>query len=199
HGFNSSVTSFDRYIQPLVKKGYEVIAFDAPAHGRSTGKTINAALYSDMILAIYEKYGPIQSFMAHSFGGLSVSLALEQISHNENYRLVLIAPATESKTAIDFFFSFMKLNNGVRKEFDDMIFRMRQKPSEWYSISRAIKNIQAKVYWVHDEDDDITPWRDAQKIKEQNYPHIKFVVTKGLGHRKIFRDEKVLQSIVDFL
>ncbi|MBK5270969.1 MAG: alpha/beta hydrolase [Bacteroidia bacterium] len=76
---------------------------------------------------------------------------------------------------------------------------MRQKPSEWYSISRAIKDIQAKVYWVHDEDDDITPWRDAQKIKEQNYPHISFVVTKGLGHRKIFRDEKVLQAIVDFL
>lgn len=199
HGFNSSVTSFDRYIQPLVKKGYEVIAFDAPAHGHSTGRTINAALYSDMIMTIYEKYGPIQSFMAHSFGGLSVSLALEQIPHDENYHLVLIAPATESKAAIDFFFSFMKLNSGVRKEFDDMIFRMRQKPSEWYSVSRAIKDIHARVYWFHDEDDDITPWRDANKVKEQNHPHIKFVVTKGLGHRRIFRDDKVLQSIVDFL
>ncbi|MES1198283.1 MAG: alpha/beta fold hydrolase [Chitinophagaceae bacterium] len=199
HGFNSSVTSFDKYIQPLIEKGYEVLAFDAPAHGHSTGKTINAAVYSEMIKYIYENYGPIQSFMAHSFGGLGVSLALEQIPHDENYRLVLIAPATESKTAIDFFFSFMKLDKEVRKEFDDMILRMRQKPSEWYSVSRVIKDIRAKVFWFHDEGDDITPWRDAQKVKEQNYPHIQFVVTKGLGHRKIFRDEKVLQSIVDFL
>jgi hypothetical protein len=93
----------------------------------------------------------------------------------------------------------MKLNNGVRKEFDDMIFRMRQKPSDWYSVSRVIKDIKAKVYWFHDKSDDITPWRDAEKVKEQNYPHIKFVVTQGLGHRKIFRDDKVLQSIVEFL
>jgi len=199
HGFNSSVTSFDKYIQPLIKKGYEVLAFDAPAHGRSTGKTINAAIYTEMILAINEKYGPVQSFMAHSFGGLGVSLALEQIPHDENFRLVLIAPATESKSAIDFFFSFMRLGSGVRKEFDDMIYRVRQKPSDWYSVSRVIKDINTKVLWVHDEDDDITPWRDAKRVQEQNHPHIDFVVTKGLGHRRIFRDSKIVQSIVDFL
>ena len=199
HGFNSSVISFDRYILPLIEKGYEVLAFDAPAHGRSSGKTINAVVYSDMILAINEKYGPIHSFMAHSFGGLGVSLALEQIPHDDSYRLVLIAPATESKSAIDFFFSFMKLNDAVRKEFDELIIRMRQKPSEWYSVSRVVKNIHAKVRWFHDEGDDITPWQDAKKVMEQNYPHIDFVVTNGLGHKKIFRNNEVVQSIVDFL
>jgi hypothetical protein len=40
----------------------------------------------------------------------------------------LIAPATESKTAIDIFFSFMKLNEGVRKEFDEYIYKLRNKP-----------------------------------------------------------------------
>jgi pimeloyl-ACP methyl ester carboxylesterase len=199
HGFNSSVASFDHYILPLIKKGYEILAFDAPAHGRSTGKTINAVVYCDMILAINEKYGPVKSFMAHSFGGLSVCLALEEILHDESYRLALIAPATESKSAIDFFFSFMKLNGAVRKEFDDLILSMQQKPSEWYSVSRSIKNIRAKVRWFHDESDDITPWEDAQKVMEQNYPHIDFIVTNGLGHKKIFRDNKVVQSIVDFL
>lgn len=39
HGYESSVINFDRYIRPLTKKGYEVLAFDAPAHGRSGGKT----------------------------------------------------------------------------------------------------------------------------------------------------------------
>ena len=199
HGFNSSVTSFDRYVLPLMQKGYEVLAFDAPAHGRSTGKTINAVIYADMILAINEKFGPIKSFMAHSFGGLGVTLALETIPHDESYRLVLIAPATESKSAIDFFFSFMKLSEAVRKEFDELIINMRQKPAEWYSVSRVVKNIQAKVLWFHDKMDDITPWQDAKTVMEQNYPHIDFVVTNGLGHKKIFRNNEVVQSIVDFL
>jgi len=199
HGFNSSVASFDRYIQPLVIKDYEVLAFDAPAHGRSTGTKINAAIYKDLVIEINEKYGPLKSFMAHSFGGLAVSLALEDIPHDDSYRLVLIAPATESNTAIEFFFSFLKLNAAVKKEFYDRIYQVRQKPGSWYSVSRAIKNIRAKVRWYHDEEDDITPWKDAKKVQEQNYPQVEFVVTKGLGHRKIYRDEKVFGSIIDFL
>jgi pimeloyl-ACP methyl ester carboxylesterase len=199
HGFNSSVAKFDRYVAPLIKKGYEVLAFDAPAHGRSTGKTINAVVYKDMILEIMKKYGPIESFMAHSFGGLAVTLALEEIQHDKNYRVVLIAPATESKSAIDFFFSFMKLNDAVRKEFDSYIFEMRKKPPEWYSVSRAVKNIKATILWCHDELDDLTPWKDAKKVQEANHPHIQFIVTTGLGHRRIYRDNKVSRAIIDFL
>ena len=74
-----------------------------------------------MILEIEKQYGKIESFIAHSFGGLAVTLALEEITHNNQYKVVLIAPATESKSAIDFFFSFMKLDEGVRKEFDNYI------------------------------------------------------------------------------
>jgi len=44
HGFESSAINFDRYVKPLIKKGYEVLAFDAPAHGRSGSKTITAPL-----------------------------------------------------------------------------------------------------------------------------------------------------------
>lgn len=199
HGFNSSVAGFGHYVRPLINKDYEVLAFDAPAHGRSTGKQINAVMYKEMVLTINEKYGPVQSFIGHSFGGLALSLALEEIPHNENFHLVLIAPATESKTAIDFFFSFMKLNGEVRKEFDQKIFSVKNKPAEWYSVSRAIKNLKAEILWCHDEEDRMTPWKDAKKVQEQNYPNINFVVTKKLGHRNIYRDETIAKLIVDFL
>lgn len=199
HGFNSSVASFGNYITLLIEKGYEVLAFDAPAHGKSTGKQINAIMYKEMIVAINEKYGTVQSFMGHSFGGLAVSLALEEIHHDKNYRLVLVAPATESKTAIDFFFSFMKLNGEVRRQFDQYIFSVQHHPPEWYSVSRAVKNLKAKILWCHDEEDRITPWRDAKKVKDENLPNIEFMVTKGLGHRGIYRDDKVTRAIVDFL
>src|SRR4026207_2288390 len=63
HGFNSSVAKFDRYIKPLMRKDYEVLAFDAPAHGYSTGKTLNAVVFKDMIAYIIKEYGPIKSFM----------------------------------------------------------------------------------------------------------------------------------------
>ena len=199
HGFNSSVAKFDRYIKPLMKKGYEVLAFDAPAHGYSTGKTLNAVVFKDMIVAINELYGPVKSYMGHSFGGLAICLALEEIEHDEKHRAVLIAPATESKTAIDFFFSFMKLDETIRKEFDDYIFRLRNKPPEWYSVSRAIKNIKAGILWCHDEDDNMTPWKDAKKVMDEKHSNVEFIVTKGFGHRGIYKENKVAKAIVEFL
>ncbi|MEQ1677771.1 MAG: alpha/beta fold hydrolase, partial [Chitinophagaceae bacterium] len=153
HGFESTVVNFDRYLRPLIKKGYEVLAFDAPAHGRSGGKQINAPLYRKMIHTIWKKYGPIQSFMAHSFGGLAVSLALEEISHTPDYKLVLIAPATETSTAIDTFFTFLKLDPALRPEFERLIIQKGGVSSDWYSINRAMRHIKAKVLWFHDEED----------------------------------------------
>lgn len=199
HGFESSVINFDRYIKPLIKKGYEVLAFDAPAHGRSGGKKINAPLFKRTILEVIKKYGPVQSFMAHSFGGLAVSLALEEISHTNDFRLALIAPATETSTAVKTFFKFLQLDAAIRPEFEKIIFQAGGVSSEWYSIKRAMKHIKAKVLWFHDEVDEITPLSDALKVKAENHPNIEFVITKGLGHRRIYRDNHVSKAIIDFL
>ena len=199
HGYESSVTNFDRYVKLLIKKGYEVLAFDAPAHGRSGGKKINAPLYKEMIQEIHQQYGPVESYMAHSFGGLAVCLALEEMSDTTDYRLALIAPATETTTAIDTFFSFLQLDKLLRQEFDKIIIKKGGVSPEWYSIKRAMKHIKAKVLWVHDEYDDVTPITDVLKVKEENYLNIEFVFTKGLGHRRIYRDNKVIQTIIDFL
>lgn len=199
HGFESSVTNFERYVGPLVKKGYEVLAFDAPAHGRSGGKRITAPIYKEMIKLVHKDFGPIQSFMAHSFGGLAVVLALEELSHSSDYRLVLIAPATETTTAIDSFFKFLQLDDSVRKEFEKLIIKSGGVSSEWYSIRRAMKHIKARVRWFHDEDDDTTPLSDVIKVKAENYAGLEFVISKGLGHRKIYRDNNVARSVIDFL
>jgi pimeloyl-ACP methyl ester carboxylesterase len=199
HGYESSVTNFDRYIRLFFKKGYEVLAFDAPAHGRSGGKKINAPLYKKMIVEIHKKYGPVQSFLAHSFGGLAVSLAMEEITHSPDYRLALIAPAAETNTAVDGYFKLLNLDPPVRPEFEKIIIKAGGVNSEWYSIRRALKNIQAKVLWFQDEDDEITPMKDVLNVKAENYTNVKFVITKGLGHQRIYRDNNVVNSVVDFL
>lgn len=199
HGFESSVTNFDRYVKPLVKKGYEVLAFDAPAHGRSGGKQINAPLYKKMIRQIHTQFGPVRSYLAHSFGGLALALALEEISHTRDYRAVFIAPATETRTSVSTFFRFLQLDPALRPHFDMVIVQQGGVSTEWYSINRALKHIRARILWVHDQADEITPLSDALVIRDQNLPDVEFVITNGLGHRRIYRDNKVQKSVVDFL
>lgn len=199
HGFESSVVNYDRYIKPLVNKGYEVLAFDAPAHGRSSGKRINSLIFRDFIFYIQEKYGPVQSYLAHSFGGLAVCLALEMIPHDNDHRLVLVAPLTETSSAMASFFSMLKIEPSVQEEFSQIIFRYNGKAPDWYSIRRAIHHIKAQVLWFHDEEDAVTPLGDALRVREDGHPNIEFVISKGLGHRRIYRDNKVKKRIVDFL
>lgn len=200
HGFASCVYNFDKYISNFIKKGYEVLAFDAPAHGQSSGKTVNAVQYAKTIKKIHELYGPVQAYMGHSFGGIAISLALEELPHDSNTKVVFIAPATETSSAVDGAFQMLQLNNkAVRKEFDEIIYRISGKPTTWFSVRRAVKNIKASILWIHDEDDDVTPLADALKVKADNHPNINFVITKGLGHQKIYRDTAVRNMVTEFL
>jgi pimeloyl-ACP methyl ester carboxylesterase len=200
HGHDSSVLNFETYIRGLVDKGYEVLAFDAPAHGVSDGESISAIEYRDFIIYINEHYGPVKSYVSHSFGGLASALAMEEIVHDDSYRLAFIAPATESTTSINRFFGFLYMHDKkVKEEFNKLIVEMSGHPASWYSITRAMQFINAKVLWFHDQDDDVTPLSDATIVKEKNYPNAEFVITRGLGHNRIYRDEKVLKTILDFL
>lgn len=200
HGFGSAAHKFHQYISPFVEKGYEVLAFDAPAHGSSEGTRVNVVMYCEMIEEVLRLYGPITRFLAHSFGGIALSLAMEKTIHTKDMKIVLIAPATETTTAVDAAFKMLQIKDTeVRREFDNIIFERSGRRTEWYSIKRAMKNIRAEVLWIHDEEDDITPVADAIKVQEDNFPNIRFIITKGLGHRKIYSDSSIKKEVIGFL
>ena len=52
HGYGSYAYKFEHYIAPLLKMGYRVLAFDAPAHGQSEGKHIHVVVYQEAIQKI---------------------------------------------------------------------------------------------------------------------------------------------------
>lgn len=199
HGFESSVVNFDRYVRPLLRKGYEVLAFDAPAHGHSSGRQINARIYKEFILHLVQQFGPVQSFLAHSLGGLAVSLALEDIPHDVDTRIALLAPATETTTAIHSFFQFLQLDGGVRQEFEKLIQKIGGQPSAWYSVSRVLPHLKATILWAHDKDDRMTPLSDVEPVIKKNYPNIHFRITEKLGHRRIYRDNNTSKAVIEFL
>lgn len=200
HGFSSSSHNFDSYVENLISLGYKVLAFDAPAHGLSEGKTINALEYSNFILEIIKIYGKIDSFICHSFGGIAIMLALEKLKHDINTKIVLIAPATETTTAIDHAFNFISIkNNKLKNALFKKIEETSGYPPEWFSIRRAVKNISARILWLHDVDDNITPVSDAMKVKDDAPTNVKFIFTKGLGHGRIYKDKNVQSEIFNFL
>ncbi|GAB4091842.1 alpha/beta hydrolase [Flaviaesturariibacter terrae] len=199
HGFESGIVNFEQYIQPLVDRGFCVLGFDAPAHGRSTGEQMNVRIYMEFIEAIRDRFGPVQCFLGHSLGGLSVCLALEDQGYTADTRAVLIAPATETRTAIDMYFDFLKIPGSLRPAFDEFIATQGGHPAEWFSVPRALPHLTFPILWVHDEDDDMTPLSDVAPARKATQSNVRFHITKGLGHRRIYRDPSVVKLVVDFL
>ena len=200
HGFSSSYHKFDHFAAALVAEGYRVLAFDAPAHGASDGKMVNAVDYSNMIMELVKLYGPIDCYIAHSFGGLAISLALEKMPHTANTKLVLVAPATETTSAMNDALKLLQIKNPkVKQALSEHIYNISGQHPEWYSIRRAIRQVKARILWVHDHEDFVTPIADVLKVKEDHPAHVEFYFTNGLGHQKIYRDKQVKDKIMMFL
>jgi len=197
HGFSSYGYKFEKYVQPLLSAGFEVFLFDAPAHGLSEGKIINALIYKRFLGMIDQTFGKMDAFIAHSLGGLATSLLAEELK--EKRKLILIAPATETRTAVNGFYKMFKVKEPVQKEFEEMIFRMTGKHMDHFSITRVMQQIQTPVLWVHDKQDRICPYADTLTVQKLALPHIQFYTTDGLGHNKIYRDKQVVKRVVDFL
>lgn len=198
HGFESRAYKFDMYIAPLLNNGWGITVMDAKAHGKSEGKQIILPDYVAMIETLENQYGQFSGYLAHSFGGIAVSLHLEK-SANPEAKLVLIAPATETETAIRLFSKIVGLSEQVRVTIDDLILERSGKPTSFYSIKRIVPALKNKILWIHDQSDKITPLNDVQPLIEQNLSHIEFVVTRDLGHSQIYKEDKVINKVVDFL
>lgn len=198
HGFESRAYNFEKYVQPLIDLGYDVYAMDAKAHGGSEGKTIVLPEYIEMIHSLEKEFGRFDVYMGHSFGGLALSLFIERYP-NPKAKLVLIAPATETSTAIDMFCQFLKLHSKVKSKIHQLIEDRAGVPVGYYSIRRAMPQIDCKVLWIHDLHDDITPFSDAKPVFEAKQQNVTFLTTLELGHRKIYRDSEVMHQIFGFL
>lgn len=199
HGFAGSCRSFEKYIPSALAKGYDVYTFDAPAHGLSQGRRLNTMMYRDAIMDIIQLTGPFDACIGHSLGGLSLMLALEEMPMPGTPKIVLIAPATESTTAADNFFGLMRLPADVRSSFNKLVEGLRNKPLEWYSVSRVLPTVVAEILWIHDQEDTTTPIKDVLPLVELKPENVQFYFTSGLGHSGIYKDVAVRKLVLEFL
>lgn len=199
HGYRSALCNLEHFAHKLSTKKYEIYAFDAPAHGLSSGSMLTALQYKNFVGSIINHFGPFDAFITHSFGGLAVCMNLTEID-NQNIKTVLIAPAANSKTLVEQFFEEMRISNTqIKTGFYNHITELSGREIDWFSIHRCAPYIKGPVLWIHDLEDPITPVDDAKKLQSIGQDNFKYIFTNNLGHRRIYRDEKVVNAIIDFL
>jgi pimeloyl-ACP methyl ester carboxylesterase len=199
HGYASYAYKFEHYIAPLLKMGYRVLAFDAPAHGQSEGKHIHVVVYQEAIQKIMEQAGPIHHFIGHSLGALTLSMIAEKIDQAEARKFVLIAPATKTTTTFANFFKMMHLNEVTKAAFLQDVSNRTSHTVDHFAADRALTNYKGPILWVHDEKDMVCPYEDIINFKENAPSNIKFLITNGLGHNKVYKTAEIMDQIMTFL
>ena len=198
HGYASYFYKFEQYIQPLLKAGFRVLGFDAPGHGQSEGKHIHIIAYKAAIDQIIDQVGPIDHFMGHSLGGITLAMIAETIPNPTAHKFVLIAPATKTTTTFKNYYKMMQLSAPVIDSFLQEMAKLTSLPITHFEADRAIENYKGPVLWVHDEGDRVCPYEDLLIFKNKAPENIKFLITNGLGHNKVYKTPDVIEQIVTF-
>ncbi len=119
HGWSGSGVQFRRLIPGLVAAGYQVAAFDAPAHGSNPGKHTHLLEFSDSLLAIQQQIGPVDTVMAHSLGGMAAVVAAQRgLSVRQ---MVLFGPHLDVHKMYQSYSNLLGLNPKLSIRFRDKI------------------------------------------------------------------------------
>jgi pimeloyl-ACP methyl ester carboxylesterase len=196
HGWSGRGTQLFKIADELLKNGYSTISFDAPAHGKSEGKTTIMSDFIYSILEIEKEYGPFEIAIGHSLGGMSVLNAIKDgLKVN---KAVIIGSGDIVQDILDEFISKLGLKQKISNRLRDLFEEKYQTKMNDYSAYIAAQKVTVPVLVIHDEDDPEVSVKAGIHIHE-NLQNATLILTQGLGHRKILGDKNVIKKILDFI
>ncbi|MFY9241717.1 MAG: alpha/beta fold hydrolase [Polaribacter sp.] len=196
HGWAGRSTQLFMIANRLLEKGFMVISFDAPSHGKSTGKTTNLKEYIEAIDFINQNLGPFDAAIGHSFG----SMAIMNIQSQKPIFKSLVTVGSGDKVS-NILLNFAN-NLGLNDKFGFKLIQFLEK--KWmmkideYATHKAAENVKVPVLVIHDVLDGDVNVSCAINIR-QSLKKGKLFITHGLGHTKILRDKNITNKIVDFI
>ena len=213
HGWEGRGTNFYKFIKKLTAKGFRVLAPDYPMHGKTGGSESGCHAFGYALNCILYYINEPVILLVHSMGN-GATCTNYYISDEKVRNLIKGYAALGVPDAFkDVLISFKNMVG-----IDDYTFNLfLEKFSErlgldvrFFVVSSTIKYFDYPCLLVHDENDKEMPIKWAinsskyipekyqtYKIGDKEYPC--FHKTKGLGHRRILRDDNVVDFVVDFI
>ncbi|HEX8575091.1 MAG TPA: alpha/beta hydrolase [Flavobacterium sp.] len=196
HGWSGRGTQLVKIADELLLNNFSTISFDAPAHGKSPGKTTIMLEFIETIAYLEEQYGPFEAAIGHSLGGISLLNATKNGLGIQ--RLVTIGSADIIEDIIADFVHKLQLKPEAVQWLEKHFEKKYNKTMNSLSAYLSAKAITIPVLVIHDNDDDEVPVKCAVHI-HKNLRNGELMITKGLGHRKILGDKEVIEKIIDFI
>ena len=196
HGWSGRGTQLFKIADELLKAGYSTISFDAPAHGKSPGKTTIMVDFIATILEIEKQFGPFKAAIGHSLGGMSVLNAIKKglkVNH-----AVVIGSGDIVEDIMDDFVAKLELKPSVSTLLRLHFEKKYGEKMNSYSAFLAAKETTIPVLVIHDNNDPEVHVKAGINIHKY-LKNGELLLTDGLGHRKILGNPKVIERTVQFI
>ncbi|TRZ45168.1 alpha/beta hydrolase [Robertkochia solimangrovi] len=195
HGWSGRGTQLFKIADALKEEGYAVLSIDAPAHGKTKGKTTNMLEFIKAVEFLDHRYGPFYAGVGHSLGGMSL---MNAASRGVRFQKLAIVGSGDQvmDIALDFTRKLGMKDQIAYKLKEDLDKRSGINVAN-LSASIAAKQVHVPVLVIHDEDDLDVPVSAAHNI-HKHLQNSQLMITEELGHNKILGNKKVIHKIVDF-
>ncbi len=195
HGWESNVFRWRNLIGFLQEEGYNIIAFDAPGHGNSSGNVLHVPLYSECIQTLTEKYAP-KHLIGHSMGGMTTLYHQYRHPNTMVEKIVTLGSPSDLTDIMAHYQNLLQFNDRVLEGLDNYFFERFNFRIPDFSSAKFVQEISKKGLIVHDVEDTIAPFRASEKV-HSHWENSILLPTTGLGHS--LHQEEVNQKIMDFL
>ena len=213
HGWEGRGTNFFKFIPKLTQLGFRVLAPDFPMHGKTGGTETGCHVFGFALNCILNYIKAPTILLVHSLGnGATCTNYYISDDNTRNQIKGFVGIGVP-----DYFTDYIK-NFGKMVGLDDYTNELfLQKNSErlgidvkYFVVSKTIKYFDYPCLIVHDEKDKevsidwainsskyIPEKYQKYKIGDKEYPCL--YKTSGLGHRRIMRDDGVIDVVANFI
>lgn len=196
HGWGGRAAQLSSFVAPLLERGFSVVAFDAPGHGRSGRGLSSAPQFARALRVVADAVGGAAGVVAHSLGSAAVALAIRD--GLDAGRVVFLAPPADPPAWVGPFATRLRLAPGVVERMRERSERRIGRRWEELDIPRLVPSFAAPLLVVHDHEDAEVPIADGARIAAA-WPGARLIETTGLGHQRLLRDPEVVARAVAFL
>jgi len=203
HAWGSSRQQWAPFVRPLVEAGLRVVALDAPSHGDSapgaSGRRHGTLQqFVDALAATVAVFGPARAIVGHSLGGAAAAVAV--LDGVPTDRLVLVSSPVDPLSYTPEFAAVLGFGERVRMRLLHRLEVLSGRPVTAFDVAARARGGAERhlppLLAVHDIEDKEARYDDALRIVEA-WPQAELVTTRGLGHRRIMRDDEVVRLVVD--
>ncbi len=197
HGWMSGARYMLALAEELVAAGDEVICFDLPAHGESSGRVTNLAKCAQALLAVAAQCGPVNMIVAHSFGGAVTAYATSVLGlklTGDDARIILLASPNRLAVVTQRFGAAIGLSDSARRTYEQRLVAPIGGDLDALDGNRLYAATGLPLFVIHCEDDAEVAFSEGERFAEMG-EQARVTRLNNLGHRRILYAQSALDAL----